>query len=250
MKKQLIWRCLILLLCAAAALGLFTVAAVADANVGTWAELQTALAQGGNVTLTQSVTATAGQGALVVPGGSTVRLDLNGNAIDRGLTSAAENGYVILNNGILTISDSAGGGVITGGNNTVNGGAVFNNGTLVLASGSITGNTAGESGAGVWNESSGLFSMTGGTITGNTAIGWHGGGVYNGGTLNLSGGSIVNNEAKGNLDSNGIGQGGGILNNGTLNIYGAPVVSGNTADNGNNVYLRGASDHDGGRSAY
>ncbi len=243
MTKRLIGHGLILLLCALTALGLFMPASLADGEITAWARLQTALSAGGTVTLTQNVTAGNGESALIVPAGKTVTLNLNGHTLSRGLAGfeAVAGGYVILNNGTLTITDLTGSGMITGGNNTGNGGAIFNKGMLNLAGGSITGNIAGESGAGVWNDADGgAFTMTGGTITGNTAIGWHGGGIYNGGTLNLQGGSVTGNEAQGNLDSNDVGQGGGILNNGTMNVSGAPVVSGNKADTGNNIYLRAA----------
>lgn len=202
-----------------------------------WSGLQMAFSAGGIVTLPHDITAGAGDSALTVPSGKTVTLNLNGHTLSRGLQSAAENGCVILNNGTLTITDSAGGGAITGGNNTGNGGGVNNTGTLTLAGGAITGNTAGESAGGAWNQSGAVFTMTGGIITGNTAVGYHGGGVYNGGTMNLRGGSITGNQAQGGLGS---GQGGGVLNNGTLNVSGAPVVSGNTGPDGNNIYMRSA----------
>ena len=198
-----------------------------------WADLQDALNDGGAVTLTQDYTAASGDSALTVPSGTTVTLDLNGYTLNRGMANsgAVENGYVILNEGILTITDSGSGGKITGGNNSGNGGGIYNTGTLTLTGGSITGNratgeaggvynggtinlssgsitrnTAGLSGGGIFNAET--LTITGGGITSNTATGWHGGGVYNGGTMNLSGGSITGNTAQG---GQGSGQGGGSL---------------------------------------
>ena len=187
------------------------------------------------IQLSRNITAGSADAALQVGSGKDITIDLNGFTLSRGLTGAAANGYVIQNNGTLTITDSAGGGKITGGNNTGDGGGIYNYGRLTLAGGSITGNRAGLSAGGVMNHSGAVFTVTGGTITGNTAVGWHGGGVYNGGTLDLQGGSITGNEAKGDLGS---GQGGGVLNNGIMYVSEAPVVSGNTAPSGNNIYLR------------
>ena len=202
-----------------------------------WNDLQDALNNGGAVTLTQDYTAASGDSALTVPSGKTVTLDLNDYTLNRGMANSAgvENGYVILNEGTLTITDSGSGGKITGGNNTDNAGGIYNSGSLTLTGGSIIGNKAALSGGGIFN--TGTLTITGGSVTGNTATGWHGGGVYNGGTMNLSGGSVTGNHAQG---GQGSGQGGGILNNGTLNVSGAPVVSGNTGPNGKNIYMRGA----------
>ena len=137
-----------------------------------WAALQAAMANGGVLQLSHSLIDTNQEGALVVPAGRTVVLDLNGFTLNRHLTSAQENGSVIINNGTLAIMDNAGGGEIHGGNNSGNGGGIVNNGTFTLYGGKIRGNCAAQ-GAGVYNSvaNNGTvgFWMTGGLIEGNEA---------------------------------------------------------------------------------
>lgn len=95
------------------------------------------------------------------------------------------------------------GGFITGGNaNGIGGGAVFveANATFTMSGGTILGNTtctdsngnAVYHGGGVY--SLGTFNMTGGTIRNNVAWG-NGGGVYAAGEFNMSGGEIKGNTA-------------------------------------------------------
>ena len=140
--------------------------------IATWADLNAAMANGGVLQLSQSLTATNLDGALVVPAGKTVVLDLNGFSLDRNLGSAQANGCVIINNGTLAITDNVGGAEIKGGYNTGNGGGIVNNGTFTLYGGKITGNHAAQ-GAGVYNSvaNNGTvgFWMTGGLIAENVA---------------------------------------------------------------------------------
>ena len=90
------------------ALGL-TTAAWADATeVKTEAELTTAVSNDGEIKLGANITLTS---MLTIPADKTVTLDLNGLSI----TSA---GKVIKNNGILTITDTKGGGKIISTGNT------------------------------------------------------------------------------------------------------------------------------------
>ena len=78
--------------------------------------------------------------------------------------------------------------------------------------------------------------MSGGLVSGNTAYGYHGGGIFNQGVVNINGGSVTGNEAKAGLS--GGGQGGGILQNGVMNVSGTPYVAENTGVKGDNLYLR------------
>ena len=140
-----------------------------------WNALKSAFAAGGNVTLTKSYTAPAGE-FLTVGNAKTVTLDLNGWTIDRGLTNSAavSNGYVILveSGSTLTIKDTGGNGTIKGGNNTGNGGGIYNNGTLNIQGGRITGNKVadGQNGGAIYNN--GTLTMRGAPyITGNMANG-------------------------------------------------------------------------------
>ena len=140
-----------------------------------WNALKSAIAAGGNITLTKSYTAPAGE-FLTVGNTKTVTLDLNGWTIDRGLTNsdAVSNGYVILveSGSTLTIKDTGGNGTITGGNNTDDGGGIYNNGTLNILGGRITGNKVaeGKNGGAIYNN--GSLTMQGAPyITGNTGNG-------------------------------------------------------------------------------
>ncbi len=219
------------------------------------------------ITLQHDVVAEADDVPLVIPANKHIVLMLNGKTIDRDMDAAAANGNVFTNNGTLTLN----GGTVTGGKNTSNGGAIVNNGTLNLLnsitisgnmtekdggaiynsgelnleSGTISNNSAGkgESGSGgAISAHSGTITISTGEITGNTAAN-HGGAIYVGAdennnttaTLNLNGGRIHDNTAGG--------QGGGILHKGILNVegnlnVGGPSVQGNTAETGNNIYLR------------
>jgi len=143
-----------------------------NSGIDSWAALQTAMAAGGVIKLTQNITAESTDAALTVPEGKTVILELNGQTINRALTGATANGSVIINNGVLAVTDT-GSGKIIGGNTTGNGGGILNNGTLTLYSGEITGNQAAGQGGGVYNTVTNTattgFWMTGGLIDNNTA---------------------------------------------------------------------------------
>lgn len=129
------------------------------------------------------------------------------------------------------------GGALTGNSGLKQGGGVsLDCSNLNLYGGKISGNSAENGGAVYLNREPSVLTMSGGTISGNTATG-SGGGVYiyrTGSVCNLSGGIIENNTASDN--------GGGIYinsgNYGKLNLSGAPVVQGNTVSGkANNVYL-------------
>ena len=119
-------------------------------------------------------------------------------------------------NSIATANPGNGGGLHSGG------------GEIVVVGGSVTGNTATE-GGGLW--ASGSLDVSGGTvIDGNSGTGPAadngGGGLYNeGGTMTVSGATITNNTASGTA-----GSGGGILNaGGTLSVTGG-LIQFNTAN--------------------
>ena len=134
-----------------------------------WDALQTSLNGGGTVTLTQPYNAISGiDGPLTV--NNDVTLDLATYTIDRKLTSAIENGYVIkVESGkTLTITGS---GTIKGGYNTENGGGIYNAGTLHLNGGNVTGNyvSSEKNGAGIYNE--GTLTLAGSANVINNKIG-------------------------------------------------------------------------------
>ncbi len=156
-----------------------------------------------------------------------VVIDLNGHSLTYNSTNVA-----IDNNRTLTIMDSSasGSGSIT---NTGVGGCIDNDAdaTLTIAGGSISGNTAKGNGGGINN--GGILNITGGSISGNTAND-NGGGIYNSGTLTITGGSITGNtSAKG---------GGGIYNTGTINISGKVNITGNIRGSSkDDIYLANKS---------
>lgn len=144
--------------------------------------------------------------------GRYVVIDLNGKKLDRGLGNAENwlnNGQVIrfdsMGKGALTIDDSAGGGVITGGYGQ-HGGGIF----LISQSGQYAP----------------ALTLRGGTVTGNKAQ--SGGGVYlgTGAALTLCGGAITQNKAEGDY-----GDGGGVYceQSSRACVIESGTVSGNTA---------------------
>ena len=174
-----------------------------------WADLQAKLNAGGEITLTEDVTASASDSYLEVPSGKTVTLDLNGHTIDRALTAATSDGSVIQVSGTLTVKDSGTGGKITGGHTNTHGGGVYipDGGAFTLESGEISGNIADFHGGGVNIDDGGEFTMSGGAISGNTAK-YDGGGVF--------------------------------IFDGAFTMYGGEI-SGNTADYGGGAYIDGGS---------
>ena len=133
-------------------------------------------------------------------------------------------------NGTKTVN----GGVIYGGTGSSIGTSVYGGGVYVegggqftMTGGNIVGCTASATfqarGGGVYVDGDGTFTMSGGSIAGCTTVGGYsyGGGIYNEGTVNLSGTAEIRDcHAK---DSDGdAAYGGGISDNG-----GTPAISGN-----------------------
>lgn len=169
----------------------------------------------------------------------TTVLDLNGRNIDGGnVTYTGDNQSVLYVVGQLTLCDSSSSNVeaqgkITGGTGTSDGsgGGVYvdSTGVFTMLGGNITGNTA-VNGGGIMNE--GTFSMVNGSIANNSCINGNtiavGGGVANNGNFNITGGSIT-----GNIVPSG-GTGGGVANIGNMTISGNVNISGNKVDTANN----------------
>ncbi|MDE6273696.1 MAG: hypothetical protein K2L87_01445, partial [Clostridiales bacterium] len=153
-------------------------------------------------------------GALYVPSGANVILELNGHTVNRNFTSASSYGYVIyVNGGTLTIRDSSAGqtGKITGGYTSggYGSGVYLYTGTLNLEGGAITGNrnsSSGTGGVGIYNSSS-TFKMTGGSIDHNTsASGFGGVYVYNNASsiFEMTGGVITENSTVSTSNTGGV----------------------------------------------
>ena len=227
------------------------------------AALDAVNASGGTITLlkdidsSNAVFGTNNDTPITFTGGAEANpiiLDLNGKTIDRGLTSAKNAGSVIkIEGGTLTIKDSSaapdgtgGTGMITGGNSSGGGGGIHItsnsigpvSGSLILESGTVSGNFAdGSNGGGVYIAGDCTFTMKGGSIDGNTvknSATSHGGGVFVGGIFTMENGIITNNSSE-----QGNGGGVNIGSNGTFTMSGG-TISGNTAtSNGGGVCVSG-----------
>ena len=189
------------------------------AGFGTLTDGKYTLVNGNTYTLTGNINT---DGYIYVPEGVTATIDLAGHTIDRGLTSADNNGTVIIVAGTLTITDSGTDGKIQGGYDGyaehgfyVSGVEVQNGATFNLQGGTLVGrNQDYDYTVAVYDN--GSFTMTGGKIT----EGWTG--VQAGGNVTLTGGEI-----SGNSNS-------GVLVDKNFSISGNPVITGNT---NSNVYL-------------
>ena len=132
-------------------------------------------------------------------------------------------------NGTKTVN----GGVIYGGTGSIGtsvyGGGVYveGGGTFTVNGGNIVGCTASATfqarGGGVFVAEKGTFTMSGGSIAGCTAVGGYsyGGGIYNEGTVNLSGTAEIRDCHAKDSDEGDAAFGGGISDSG-----GTPAISG------------------------
>ena len=175
----------------------------------------------------------------------------------------------VTNQNALTLCDCVGNGSITHKGGDKGRGVLVSGGTFTMYGGSITGNTANDSGSGDGGGvcvRNGEFRMIGGSITGNTApsgggvyVGGHGtftmsnsasitgnttvsrgngGGVYISGNFTMIGGEITGNTAQ------DTGDGGGVFVNygGTFNMSGSGSITRNTGFRGGGVSVdRGSS---------
>ena len=185
--------------------------AVAATSVKSWSELQTAINQAGSgqaIRLTANLNG-SGKDYLNVQD-KTITIDLNGYTIDRKRTSSDGDGHVfwVRNKSTLTITDSRGGGIITGGYAT--------------------------RGGGIHIDATSKCIINGGSISGNKAS--DGGGIFVRGVLEMNGGSIMNNEASST--------GGGIYveDTGTMQIENAEILLNKASDDGGAIRLHLKSD--------
>jgi hypothetical protein len=201
----------------------FTVTNTDDSGEGS---LRSAIAQTNNTegadTITfaddlsgQTITLTSGQLEI------TDELTINGLGADQ-LTIDADGNSRIFN--IDDGEDSAiavtlEGLTITGGT-AEDGGGILNREDLTLSNSTVSGNSA-NSGGGIYNSFGDSLTLMNSTVSGNSATGSYsaGGGISNEGTATLTGSTVSGNSAR---------LGGGISNYGTANLTGS-TVSGNSA---------------------
>ena len=148
-------------------------------------------------------------------------------------------GGFIYNMGNLTVNNS-----IISNNRAKLGGAIFNAsaggvGIVSITSGSqIINNSSTGSAGGIYNEN--IVSIDSSSVSGNTAAS-DGGGILSWVSLTITDSEISNNTASGAGGTNG---GGGILNGGTLELNGINTFSGNSAvsNKGDAIYNFDAGD--------
>ena len=171
----------------------------ADATADSWTKLQEKInssSDGDVIELTGDVINTDKKDRIKVDN-KNVTIDLKGQRVDRNRTSETGDGHVfeLMNSSTLTIRDSEGGGVITGGYSKRGGGIyVGEDCTCIITGGSVSGNNADVDGGGIYVK--GTLKMTGGSVTSNTADDT-GGGIYvtSGGRIELTGADISHNES-------------------------------------------------------
>lgn len=188
----------------------------ADAAIDSWSALQAAIDRAGAgevIALTEDLTALEGDVTLNIPAGKRLVLDLNGYTLDRNRKVRDKNSGSVITveaGAMLTLRDSVGTGVVTGGSHD-NGGGILNRGTLIMEGGRITGNAALHDGGGLANN--GTMVLMGGSVTGNVAS-VRGGGVFNQAkaSLTVDDGIVFGNDAPEEAD---------IGNEGRLTAIGA-----------------------------
>lgn len=198
---------------------------------------------------------------IYVPAGKSIVLNLNGQTINRGLTSANNYGNVFYVCGTLTLQGSGyiRGGYINGSYSSAYGGGIH------IASGGVVnleGPTIGPNTSSAANTAAGVYVANGGTLNlksgniGNTNYvnsatnSNAAGGVFvaSGGIFNMSGGGIYNNSASGTRSGAGV----RVVSGGTFNMSGGSIRR-NTASNtysGAGVYLDGVMKMTGGQIGY
>jgi hypothetical protein len=109
------------------------------------------------------------------------------------------------------------------------GGGIDNFGTLTVTNCMIENNSAtsgnGDNGGGIDNEATGIMTVDGSTVEGNSA--GFGGGIFNGGVMIATGSSLASNAAGS--------QGGGIGNSGLLTVSNC-TITGNQAGGGGGIF--------------
>jgi hypothetical protein len=177
---------------------------------------------------------------------------LSGNSAEDGA------GGIANDQGTVTVSGST----LSGNSAGVQGGAIVNTGALTLMNSNLVGNSAGDSGGGISNFGGATLTVTGSTLTGNSAA--TGGGIWNFGTLTVAsstlsansatdGGAIYNRADSFDRSSaavrdsvftgNSATEGGGIYNEifGALTVQGSTMAGNTAGDSGGGLYNLGTA---------
>jgi hypothetical protein len=158
-----------------------------------------------------------GSGALAINKPSGTLSILGGGGTAGPTISAGGHGQVLT---ISPFSHVSIRGVTLSGGIGPGGGAILNDGKLTLVACTITGNTAmGGGGGGIYNSPFGVMSISESTISGNESTLGDGGGIDNLGTMTIQASTVSGNTVT-------VGDGGGVANRGMLSI-GDSTISGN-----------------------
>lgn len=181
-------------------------------------------------------------GAIYVPDGKSVTIDLNGHIIDRNLYSSRQrNGEIIYlgKNASLTIRDSAGGGYMEDGNSSNGAGGIHakDGSRIYMYGGSIKWCKSSDGGGAVYLASGAKMYMYGGSIESCKAESAHGGAVYadTDSQFIMTGGTIKNCGATGSY------YGGAVYAYHATCQFSGGTIANNTAQYGGGIYLNGKS---------
>ena len=190
---------------------------------------------GGEITGNETIGAN-GSGGVYVHGTFTMTGgSIKGNKSSGG--SASSGGVFVGRNCTFNMEE----GTIADNENTSGnysgGGVYIDNGNFTLTGGTISGNTSASNGGGVYLNY-GTFTMNGGKITNNKATSGAsyggGGGVYADGTFIMNDGEISGNASASS--------GGGVyLDSDSFTMTGGKISGNTSASNGGGVYLRGGT---------
>jgi len=149
-----------------------------------------------------------------------VTVNLSGNTVLKNNNSTSNGGTILIYAASNKLNIAGNAQIIS--NTTTGTGNIYTYGVVTMSGGTVTGNTANHGGGFLINNG-GTLNMTGGAISDNTAE--RGGGIYMpNGTLNMTNSQVSSNTATN--------AGGGIyIAAGTLNLYGGATISDNIATN-------------------
>jgi hypothetical protein len=166
---------------------------------------------------------------------------VSGNTADSDNNNNGDGGGIYNSNAAVVMSGGASIGQSGSANNAVNGGGVRHvSGTMTMTGGSVSFNTAKNNGGGVSAAATVTFN-SGVSFTNNSAN-VSGGAVHiTAGTANINGGGVIQGNTADN-DNNGTGDGGGIFNGGaTVLLPNSTTIGGagalrNAAANGGGIF--------------
>lgn len=170
-----------------------------------------------------------GNGGRIFLVGTGATVSISGVTVENGFFDG--NGGAILNDGTLILRNSVVGGSRANGD----GAGIFSAGTLDVIGSTISGNN-GPEGAGI--ASAGTLSILTSTISGNTASGG-GGGIFNTGSMTILASTVTQNTAGG--PGGGIQEEGGSADSITNSTITANTTAGSPGSKGGGIYDDNAS---------